>query len=186
MLKYRHDIILEHMIPPMIKIDGYEMVKDLYFLYTLKDEELPIEINRKWHPIINEIYKKRLSGKDPNFKVRKDLVKGHETDFYIYERDPIDDWSGYDWLFMEDLILNKKWLNLLYHTLTLLKRYSNWEGDIREGPFIARLPGDEYDVSSFVVLLKQDNDGATYIVSRYSLENLSEYLIKSHVLNKVR
>jgi len=186
MIRYSFDINLKNTTSSLIRIDGYEMVKDLTFLHTLENEELPLQINRKWHPQIYEIFKKRLAGKESNFEVRKNQIKGYKTDFYIYERDPIDDWSGYDWLFLGDLILDKRWLNLLNHTLTILKMNSKWEGDIREGPFIARFPGDEYMFSSFIVLLKQDNDGTTYVVSRYPLENISEYLIKCHIANKVR
>lgn len=182
MIRYNRDINFDNHLANMVKIDGYEMVRDLHFLHTVKDEELPQEINRKWHPEIETIYKNRLVGNDPFFEVKKTWIKERETNFYIYERDPIDDWTGYDWLFLEDLLVDIKWVNLLNHTFTLLKRYSNWEGDIRQGPFIAMFPGDECEFNSFVVLLKQDNNGNTYVVSRHPLENLNDCLIKSHIM----
>jgi hypothetical protein len=51
-----------------------------------------------------------------------------------------------------------------------LAKKVGWEGDIREGPFIAGLP--THDVGRdgrFMIAWKQDNNGDTFVVSPYRL-----------------
>lgn len=46
-----------------------------------------------------------------------------------------------------------------------------WEGDIREGPYVAGLPPEEETSSSdFVIAWKQDNNGDTFIASPRQLK----------------
>lgn len=168
----------------MTPIDGYKMVEDLYFLFGLQKRCLPLEINRDWHPTIKEIYNQVLSGVrtlPEGTRISKSI---YDTDFYVYERDPIDDWEGYYQLFLEDLLEEGKWRNLVYHTFKILKENSSWEQDVIAGPFIAMHPGDEMSLSHWVVLLKQENNGDTYVISRYPLEHLDDFLIKCHIANK--
>jgi hypothetical protein len=44
-----------------------------------------------------------------------------------------------------------------------------WEGDIREGPFVAVLPDKGGVLSRVIIALKQDNDGTTFVAPRYRL-----------------
>lgn len=45
-----------------IKIDGIQMVEDLYGLFHMNKRDLPKHINRNWHPEIKKIYLRMLSG----------------------------------------------------------------------------------------------------------------------------
>jgi len=62
------------------------------------------------------------------------------------------------------------------HAKAQLRERTTWEGDVREGPYIAGLmppaPGQEYTVA---VALKQDNDGRTFVWSPFELPWLNEY-----------
>jgi hypothetical protein len=161
-------------------IDGYKMVDDLHLLHSIEKKDLSLHINYDWHPKIKERYEIYLSG-DRELKKENMVARiPFNTEYFIYERDPIDFWEGYYLIFLEDLIMQKKWLNLIHHAMSLLNLYSSWEKDVRIGPFIAMLPGNEMEFAHWVVLLKQDNDGTTYIVSRYPLEHLNEFLVKSY------
>jgi hypothetical protein len=44
-----------------------------------------------------------------------------------------------------------------------------WEGDIREGPFVAVLPDEGGVLSPVIIAWKQDNNGTTFVASRYLL-----------------
>lgn len=168
----------------LTKIDDYQMIEDLYFLNSLRKLELPLYINRKWHPKIHNIYSQLLAGdRDVNYAniVPRTIC---ETDFYIYELDPIDDWEGYHQVFLEDLLQERKWLNLIHHTFKILAKNSKWEQDIISGPYVSALPGMELTFSHWVVLLKQENNGTTYAVSRYNLDYLSDFLIACNVVEK--
>ena len=45
-----------------------------------------------------------------------------------------------------------------------------WEGDIREGPFIAGLPTNETGNDGHIMIAwKQDNNGDTFVVSPFKL-----------------
>lgn len=51
-----------------------------------------------------------------------------------------------------------------------LAKKVGWEGDIREGPYIAGLPTHETaDDGHIMIAWKQDNNGDTFVVSPYKL-----------------
>jgi hypothetical protein len=179
-----NDIDFEQKLSHLTKIDGYQMVEDLYFLSGLQNIDLPLQINRKWHPKIQELYNRMLSGEKVIRTGPRLPQVGYETDFYIYELEPIDDWNGYHHVFLDDLIKERKWLNLIHHTFRILKENSHWEQDIISGPYISALPGMELTYSHWVVLLKQENNGDTFVVSRFKLDYLSEFLIAHNVVEK--
>ncbi len=91
----------------------------------------------------------------------------------------------YHKLHVGDIFHNVEWRKLIYQSLTVLSNKSAWEGDIREGPYVAMLPGNEYEFANWVVLLKQNNNGSTFVVSKYKLEYLDEYFVKRTTLDKV-
>jgi hypothetical protein len=166
--------------PTKTKIDGYEMVKDLCDLLSMHKRDLPLHVNRNWHPEIHKMYGKMLSGGEPPYKIGAQEIPSI-TEYYIYELDPIDDWTGYAQVWLEDMLSVRKWLDLVEHAFKGLKLHSNWEGDIREGPYVAMIPGTEWFVSPFAVLLKQDNNGTTYCVSKQKLDHIQEYLIATAI-----
>lgn len=161
-----------------INIDGYKMVEDIYILCGLSKLQLPLGINRDWHPAVHNIYKKLVSGEAelPSAGGAPYIPDG--TQFFIYERDPIDHWAGYYKLYLNDIFYDPNRRDLIHTHLKILKQYSIWEGDISEGPYVAMLPGREYDYSDWVVLLKQRNNGTTFVVSNYKLEYLNEYFVR--------
>ncbi len=56
------------------------------------------------------------------------------------------------------------------HALQIARKVG-WEGDIREGPFIAGLPTDKGGEDGKVMIAwKQDNNGDTFIVSPIRLK----------------
>jgi hypothetical protein len=186
MQMFSHSIDFNNLTAHLTPIDEYRMVDDLYFLNGLSKRDLPIHINRNWHPKIKEIYNKYLSGeKDAPSYVRIPRTI-YDLDFFVYEMEPIDDWEGYNQVFLEDLITEDKWLNLIYHTFKILKDNSKWELDVRSGPYMSMLPGEEMAFAHWAVLVKQDNNGTTYLVSRYNLDYLSDSLVKCNVVEKDR
>jgi len=168
-----------------IEIKGFQMVEDIHHLCELKKIQLPLEINRAWHPKVLEIYKKIVSGEIELPEKNGSLDFMEDSQFFIYERDPIDDWRGYFKVHLDSIFYNPKWRNLIYHSLNILKLNSIWEEDIREGPYVSLLPGRELDLSDWVVLLKQDNNGTTFVVSNYRLEYLDEYFVKCVTIRKL-
>lgn len=165
---------MDNLITGYTPIDGFKMVEDMHYLYGLSERELPLELNRDWHPDIHKLYKKALLGE---LFLGRNPSTEYTTNFFIYQRDPIDDWEGYFQIFLEDMVHEKKWRNFIYHTFKILNENSNWEKDIRSGPYISMLPGYEMPFSHWVVLLKQENNGDTFIVSRYRLDYLHKYLV---------
>lgn len=97
---------------------------------------------------------------------------------FAYSRAPIDFWPG--WL-KEDAYLAG--LGNVYRAEgeveSAIEHYNRqkarafflagkvgWEGDVREGPFIAGLPTDEPGEDGKVMIAwKQDNNGDTFVVS---------------------
>ena len=184
MLMYRNDIDFENSTAHLTSIDDFKMVDDLYYLQGLNKRELPLEINRDWHPKIHDYYKKLLSGEkklSPGTRIHRNI---YDYDFYVYVLEPIDDWEGYYHLFLEDLISESKWSNLLYHTFWILRKYSPWQLDVSSGPYVSMLPGTEMNFSHWVVLVKQEDNGTTFLVSRYNLEYLNESLVNVHAANR--
>ena len=51
---------------------------------------------------------------------------------------------------------------------------AGWEGDIRQGPYLAPLPF-AFDEGAYMVALKQDNNGTTFIWSPVELPWLEEH-----------
>lgn len=184
MLMYRNDIDFENSTAHLTRIDGFNMVNDLYYLQGLGKKDLPLDINRDWHPMIHDYYKMLLSGEkelSPGTRIHRNI---YNFNFYVYVLEPIDDWEGYYQLFLEDLISGRNWSNLLYDTLWILRKHSPWELDISSGPYVSMLPGTEMNFSHWVVLVKQENNGTTFLVSQYNLEYLKDSLINVHVANR--
>lgn len=181
MIQFSDYIAFENLSSHLTKIDGLKMVEDLYYLFGLDKMVLPLEINRDWHPEVKKVYNRILS-EDLELSTGNRLSKSiYDYDFYVYALEPIDDWAGYYQVFMEDLVQESKWLNLIHHAFKILKENSAWELDIVQGPFISMLPGNERAFGHWVVLLKQSNNGDTFVVSRYNLDYLSDFLVKCHI-----
>lgn len=96
---------------------------------------------------------------------------------FVYEVPPIDDWSP--WLSEDEYKakLDAEWgpdsaggwtgyVALRKRAFDLARAKLNWEGDFREGPFIAGLPPHFGESQSEVVIAwKQDNNGSCFIAS---------------------
>lgn len=166
------------------KIDGFKMVDDIYYLCGLKRRQLPLAINRDWHPIVLDVYKKLVSKiiDFPEYDITYVIPSGIK--FYIYELFPIDYWDGYHILYMGDVYHSPQWRDLVFHSLNILKHNSSWEGDIREGVYFQRLPKNNYGFDDSALFLKQDNNGTTFVVSINKLEHLEDYFVKCVTLKK--
>lgn len=173
-----------HVRSHSVKIDGFKMVDDIYYLCGLKRRQLPLAINRDWHPIVLDVYKKLVSRviNFPEYNITYVIPSGIK--FYIYELDPIDDWYGYYKLHMGDVYFSPHWRDLVFHSLNILKHNSSWEGDIREGVYFQRLQKNNYDFDDSALFLKQDNNGTTFAVSINKLEHLEEYFVKCVTLKR--
>ena len=85
----------------------------------------------------------------------EDEFKDHLSKRYFTPDAPANAWSAYE--------------AFRYQAFELAKKVG-WEGDIREGPFIAGLPThDTGDDGHFMIAWKQDNNGDTFVVSPYKL-----------------
>jgi len=98
-------------------------------------------------------------------------------DIFVYGVEPIDVWLGWNdeeqfrasvdrWCVLESR--GPFWA--LYEAFRdqsmEIARSLGWQGDIREGPFIAGVPTFEIrNTSLFMVAWKQDDDGLTFIAS---------------------
>ena len=102
---------------------------------------------------------------------------------YIYSIDPIDFWPGWykeaDYLKSVDDVDDLVGNTFVEEYQALKKRAlakaldAGWEGDIREGPFVAGLPSSGGDVR-VMIAWKQDNNGTTFIASPVELPQLKQ------------
>ncbi|MGY4437046.1 hypothetical protein ACVWWO_009523 [Bradyrhizobium sp. F1.13.1] len=93
---------------------------------------------------------------------------------FAYALNPIDHWTG--WMTEAQFLaqiragympVDEAGYFAAKNRALDLARSAGWEGDVRQGPFIAGMPsGDE---RHFLIGWKQDNNGTTYIVSPYRL-----------------
>ncbi len=102
-------------------------------------------------------------------------------DIFVYGVEPIDAWLGWSdeaqfrasvdkWCYPE----RRDAIWALYEAFRdraqIIARDLGWQGDIREGPFIAGVPTFEIrNTSLFMVAWKQDDDGLTFIASPVQL-----------------
>jgi hypothetical protein len=90
---------------------------------------------------------------------------------FAYARAAIDFWPG--WLTEEQFkaaIQSVAEYEDFRDKAFALAKEVGWEGDIREGPFIAGIPTHETaDDGHFIIAWKQDNNGDTFVASPYRL-----------------
>ena len=108
--------------------------------------------------------------------------------FYIYSLPPIDWWHGFQAVgdYIEhmkselnafgDTFNTTRFISDLMELAPLFAR-AGWEGDIREGVYLAGLPTDEPD-TELIFALKQKNNGSTFIASPYRLPWIKEHEVK--------
>lgn len=104
---------------------------------------------------------------------------------FVYAVPSIDYWEG--WIAEKDFMLSclqdatvdwglmrlGEYAELRRHAMALAKR-AGWEGDIRQGPYVAALPNGDCE-SDLMIAWKQDNNGETFIVSPLLLPWLEEW-----------
>jgi hypothetical protein len=101
----------------------------------------------------------------------------------LYAVGPVDHWGGWidlekhdvsefadDYDGTEPARLTKQVANLL-DAAKLLALDHGWEGDMRQGPFLAAIPNDDNGID-LVVGWKQDNNGTTFFGSSIELSHL--------------
>lgn len=99
---------------------------------------------------------------------------------FVYKRTAIDFWDGW---FSENEYLDRADAHSAEFAYQLQKQLGfmgakklGWDGDVREGPFVAGLPTDKTAKDGHVVMAwKQDNNGDTYIVSPFKMPWLEGY-----------
>ena len=105
---------------------------------------------------------------------------------YLYSLSPIDWWQG--WMTEEQFEKNCEEIygptemgsamaayKVFRQKAFALAKENGWEGDVREGPFVAGLPPSGGDSQSAIMICwKQDNNGETFVVSPYPLPWLDE------------
>jgi hypothetical protein len=110
-----------------------------------------------------------------------DLQHGH-----VYEQGPdTDRWVG--WMRPEAAItagdespLHEDWSReieqIVEHAKQQFRERTSWEGDIRQGPYVAGLmPPDHGQEFQVAVGLKQDNNGMIFVWSPYEMPWLREH-----------
>jgi len=110
----------------------------------------------------------------------------------VYKRYPIDFWPG--WLTEAQF---KAQLTKIYITedaarilleykanLKLARRLAEklgWEGDERDGPYIAGLPALDSGGHAYLIAWKQDNDGTSFVASPFHLAWLETDGYQEHI-----
>jgi hypothetical protein len=106
-------------------------------------------------------------------------------DGYVYDMGPnTDRWVG--WQSPTDAAgqgkagFQEDWQQdidaVVEHAKEQFRARTGWEGDVREGPFIAGLmPPEDGKEFTFAVAIKQDNNGWIYVWSPYELGWLAQH-----------
>lgn len=109
---------------------------------------------------------------------------------FVYQVSPIDFWNG--WIGEKEFLMSyvedhthgryadldmlahriKEYSTFREGALALAKR-AGWEGDIRDGPYVAAMPYGDCE-SKFMIAWKQSSDGTTFIASPFRLPWLEE------------
>jgi hypothetical protein len=91
-------------------------------------------------------------------------VECSET-LYVYSVGPIDNWFGWSKLrsFKSGLHYDANEFHWFWAAAQKAARECGWEGDIREGPYIAAIPGDSQQ--RIIISWKQANNGTTFVIS---------------------
>lgn len=103
---------------------------------------------------------------------------------YLYQLPPIDWWTGWTKLetAMRNILEDEEALGSSMNSMKeitfkvarafyLAAKYSNWEGDIREGIYVSAVPDGEEsgDTCCLLIAWKQDNNGTTFLYSKKEL-----------------
>jgi hypothetical protein len=159
----------------------YREIEDLQILRSIKkNEEITLYFDRAWTVIGRKYYLSLIAGKPlPLFKKiwNKDdyltfngFDEPEKTSLIVYSVDPIDDFRFYIEYFVEDALEDDHMFRYIYHALTFLNRKTPWEKDFRKGLFLSIIPTIE---TTPVLIVKQDNDGTTFIISPIEVEYLN-------------
>lgn len=147
------------------KIFSINFIDDLKELNLIRDfNDLGLLIGRDWTPEGKELYKSILSKeiKFPFFNNYKSYRI--RSNFYFYELEPIDNFSYYIEIGVEDLLNNQDLFDYVIYLLPILYNRTNWEGDLRNGFYMCITPGYE---GIPILIAKQDNDGTTFLASQF-------------------
>lgn len=157
------------------KISGIKLINDLKVLDSIKSyNDLGLLISRNWSPEGENIYKKILAGEMafPFFKEAEPITI--VTGLYLYELTPIDNFSYYIKIGIEDILKDQDLFNYVIFALPILFNKISWEGDFRDSLYICITPGLE---KIPILVVKQDNNGTTFLISQVKLEWLEEEIV---------
>ncbi len=112
------------------------------------------------------------------------MVKG----FFVYEFPPIDWFEGSltleqfvkEHVGTEDVtsvisVTAKIMEDIVSPRLSAIAEHTHWEGDMREPMRFIGLPNPDYGNLELALLIKQDNNGTTFLASPFELPWLAEY-----------
>jgi hypothetical protein len=97
--------------------------------------------------------------------------------FFCYRTGPIDHWAG---LLSKRDLLGSTWITGFQEDLQQLAKVGAalkrlwWEGDIAAGPWFFSMPDPDCCCMRLGFILKQLNNGSTFIVSPFSIPHLED------------
>jgi hypothetical protein len=98
---------------------------------------------------------------------------------HVYGLAPVDFWGG--WSKPEDVLTDDPhdWQGIqrsdyeaFLERAKEIARRLGWEGDMRQGAFLAGIPDPDNSRSTFMLAWKQDNNGSTFVASPFPLPHL--------------
>lgn len=99
-------------------------------------------------------------------------MKIKDFKYFYHTYYPIDWWEGWThWNTLAADILNDG--NEALKDIKAVFIELGWEGDVREGPYVVVIPTDDSYDPKYIVALKQDNNGETFLASPIPLEHLN-------------
>jgi hypothetical protein len=122
--------------------------------------------------------------------------RGKHLKLHVYCIDPIDFWDG--WLRPHEAFAPRtghvsdvetrrfdaaRWTPA-WDLAQNGGRKIRWDGDIREGPYVAPLPGPDSGESHFMIAWKQDNNGAAFVASPFRLAWLENDCLECVVVDE--
>ena len=144
-----------------------------------KEDDIALHMRHEWTDMGSHYLRSMMEGvlKPPLFKsiYEEDDIKPldpRSINFSIYLIEPIDDFRFYIEIFWEDLFNDEDLCKYVIQGMKKLREKKEWEGDLRNGLYISIIPTEEMRP---VLIVKQDNNGDTFLVSPVRIGQLDQY-----------
>jgi hypothetical protein len=107
-----------------------------------------------------------------------------ENKMYIYEMPPVEHFEGMQKTKKvirklskshDDIDTLTEFLALIKDAMILFRKKTSWEGDVKQSRCFS-IPDPDYAGSKFAIVIKQDNNGTTFLCSPVVIGYLQEYL----------